>query len=314
MAKSDFNFDLYRLTIHDDESLLDFMGTPIRTDDQIISVVKKACDSSHDHRQEARRATYLWGLRNFMELPSGGVSDGVQCFAVTLAKATVEQQGVIITSNAIKPGKSEAQPPLADVITLIFQMKRHLVAVEYKSTVSYGGGWLSAFHEILQAVSTGLNYRSKIELQPKPKNAEILKTFASFQRLTRIKVELLLPNPELSRLTEKLFAQLQEGGVREYLADMKNPNGLSQKELTLPHAAAAMAEDGYKKGDVILEGIRDGKKETIKTGMRPARGRVDGVKDFVRGLATSAKTKEGKIITEAILKEIDRIAPEQRAE
>ncbi len=278
---NDFNFDLYRMTIRDDESLLPFMGNRIRPDEEIIQVLKAACTGQLDFRREAANATYAWGLRDFTELPSEDYRE-TRTVAVTLAKATIEIDGVIFMPDTVEMGTSVAQPPPAHVVSLIFQMTRHLVAVEIKSTA--------------------------IELQTKPQKSEILATFASFQRLTRIKVQLVLPNPELSRLTEALFNELRAGGIREYLADMRNPSGLNQEEQTLPHAAAAMAEDGYKKGEVLMEGVRDGRKEVVKTGTRPARGKVDGIKDFVRGQASTARTQEGKIITDAILKEIDRVS------
>jgi hypothetical protein len=69
-----------------------------------------------------------------------------------------------------------------------------------------------------------------------------------------------------------------------------------------------MAEDGYKRGEVVMEGITGGRRETVKTGTSPARGKVEGIKDFVRGQATTTRTQEGKIITDAILKEIDRVS------
>ena len=153
-----------------------------------------------------------------------------------------------------------------------------------------------------------LDFTSTLELQAKPKKSEILQTFHSFQRLTRIRVQLLLPNPDLTRFTKALFEELEGGGIREYIADMRNPRGLNQQEGELPHAAAAMAEDGYKKGEVLMEGLREGKKETVKTGTRPARGTVEGIKDFVRGLAAAARTKEARQMTDALLAEIDRVS------
>jgi len=309
---NDFNFDLYRLTVRDAEALLPFMGELIRTDEQIISVLKSACRAQLDYRQETSGAIYLWGLRDFTELPSDDYPR-TKAIAITLAKATVEKEGVIITPDTVQLGTSIAQPPPASVVLLVFQMTRHLVAVEVKSTVTNGHGWLHALHEILRRAASRANFTSRIEFQTKPKKAEILKTFNSFQRLTRIKVQLLLPNHELSRLTQGLYDELKNGGIREYIADMRNPSGLSQQEQTLPHAAAAMAEDGYKNGEVLMEGIREGHKETVKTGTRPARGKVEGIKDFVRGQATTARTQEGKIITDAILKEIDRLADDPEA-
>lgn len=304
---NDFNFDLYRLTIHDDESLLSFMGERIRSNEHIVSVLQTACHAPLDLRQETSSAIYQWSLRDFTKLPSEE-QPGTSAYAITLAKATIEKDGVILTPETVQAGTSISQPPPADVVSLIFQMDRHLVAVEIKSTVTSGQGWLHALHNILRRAASQRNFTSTIELQTKPTKSEILKTFVSFERLTRIRVQLLLPNPELSRLTQALFDELQNGGIREYIADMRNPSGLSQREQTLPHAAAAMAEDGYKKGEVLMEGIREGRKETVKTGTRPARGKVEGIKDFVRGQATTARTQEGKIITDAILKEIDRVA------
>jgi hypothetical protein len=304
---NDFSFDLYRLTIQDSEGLMNFMGHPMKTDDDILSVIRTSCNNEWDHRHEATTAIYDWGLRNFVILEEE--KEG-QIYLVTLAKATIEKDGAIFTPNSVQLGTSVAQPPPANYVKLIFYMKRHLVAVEYNSSITNGQGWLKAFHEIVRKASVHLKFSSTIELQEKPKKSEILKTFMSFQRLTRIKVQLLLPNPELSRFTQSLYDELRNGGVRQFLADMRNLGGLSQAEQTLPHAAAAMAEDGYKKGEVILEGIRGGRKETVKTGTRPARGKVEGIKDFVRGQATTTRTQEGKNITEAILKEIDRVADE----
>src|SRR6266446_4468485 len=230
---NDFNFDLYRMTIRDDESLLPFMGNRIRPDEEIIQVLKAACTGQLDFRREAANATYAWGLRDFTELPSEDYRE-TRTVAVTLAKATIEIDGVIFMPDTVEMGTSVAQPPPAHVVSLIFQMTRHLVAVEIKSTVTVGKGWLDALHDILRRAASELNFTSAIELQTKPQKSEILATFASFQRLTRIKVQLVLPNPELSRLTEALFNELRAGGIREYLADMRNPSGLNQEEQTLP--------------------------------------------------------------------------------
>jgi hypothetical protein len=45
----------------------------------------------------------------------------------------------------------------------------------------------------------------------------------------------------------------------------------------------------------------------LRTGKRAARGRIDGLKDFVRGMASSAKTKEARTAIASILEEVDRI-------
>jgi len=303
---NDFSFDLYRLTTHYTGAVPTPAAGSAQSDDEIISVLKAGCDTQLDFKQETRSAIYVWGLRDFVELPSDEYSD-VRAVGVTLAKATLQKDGVIFMPETVQRGTSISQPAPAQVASLIFQLTRHLVAVE-ANLATAGKAWLRAFLAIVDGAAARLNSGFTVQLQTKPKKSEVLKSFTSFQRLTRLKVQLLLPNPELSRFTKKLFDELSTGGIREYIADMRNPAGLSQQEETLPHAAAAMAEDGYKKGEVVMEGIRDGRREKIKTGTCPARGKVDGIKDFVRGQATTARTHEGKLITDAILKEIDRVS------
>lgn len=306
---NDFNFNLYRLTVIDEDSFLPFIGESLRTDQQIEAVFRAATSAELDYRQETMSALYIWGLRDFVELSSEEYPDS-KAFSITFAKATIEKDGSVFTPDTVEQGTSIAQPPPAIPVTLIIQMTRHLVAVEHKTTVTSGYGWLRGLHEILRRAAVRLGFRSVIELQSKPKKLEILSTFSSFQTLTRIKVQLLLPNPELTRLTQNLFEELRDGGIREYIADMRNPNGLSQREQKLPHAAAAMAEDGYKKGEVILEGYRNGRKEVIKTGVQPAKGKLEGYKTFVRGLSSVATTQEGKRFADAMLREIDRTSDE----
>jgi hypothetical protein len=58
---------------------------------------------------------------------------------------------------------------------------------------------------------------------------------------------------------------------------------------------------------VVMSGYREGKRRTLRTGKRAARGRIDGLKDFVRGMATNAKTKEARTAIASILEEVDRI-------
>ena len=102
---------------------------------------------------------------------------------------------------------------------------------------------------------------------------------------------------------------MQSGGVREYLNDLKNGSGLSQTEGQLPHAIASLAQDGYKKGEVVMNGVKDGKRRRVKTGRHAARGQVERVRDFIRGQTTIAKTQEARAALGAVLEEIDRVHP-----
>ena len=99
-----------------------------------------------------------------------------------------------------------------------------------------------------------------------------------------------------------------DGGIRDYTQDMRNPKGLSQAEDALPFASAAMAQAGYKEGDVVLTGLRDGRLRTVRTGKKAVRGSLEGLKDFVRGMAANARSQEAQHVLAAIMDEVDRIA------
>jgi hypothetical protein len=95
---NDLDLDLYRLTVRDAELLLPFMGERIRNDEQIVEVLKTACDGHADYHQETSKANYIWGLRNFTELPSE-IYPTAKVFAVALAKATKDRDAVVPVGN-----------------------------------------------------------------------------------------------------------------------------------------------------------------------------------------------------------------------
>jgi hypothetical protein len=127
-------------------------------------------------------------------------------------------------------------------------------------------------------------------------------------------VHLRLPNPDLSRPIKHLFEDMQNGAIREFLQDMRNPSGLSKNEEALPFAAAAMAQAGYKKGEVILEGIRNRRRSVIRTGHRAARASLDQIRDFARGIGANARSKEAQAAAASIVAEIDRIVEQPTEE
>jgi hypothetical protein len=220
----------------------------------------------------------------------------------------LEQAGLTVTDQSVVDVVTSTNPPPALVSHLIFIMDRHLVAVEYGSVLMASDIWRIALHSILDRAAVALEYRSTLRLEPVPRDAEVIQAFHSFSRLTRLRVRLHLPNPELTRLTERLRAEMEQGAIREYLNDMSNPAGISQREGDLPLACAAMAQQGYKHGEVLFEGFRNGRHETVRTGRRAARGRTDILKDFLRGIYANAKTQEAKRVIETIREEVDRLS------
>lgn len=150
---------------------------------------------------------------------------------------------------------------------------------------------------------------SVVELEAIPEKNGIVDLFRSFERITRMKVTLRIPNPELNRYTRALFDDLTVSGVREFMQDMKNPNGMSKAENARPFASAVLAGQGYKKGEVQIEGFRNDTYEIATSGSDAVRGNVRGLRDFVRGLLANATTQEGRRVLNAVCQEIDRIHP-----
>lgn len=118
-----------------------------------------------------------------------------------------------------------------------------------------------------------------------------------------------MPNPEMSRLTERIKKDMEDGGIREYLHQMYNPGGLNTSKDALPYAAASLAQAGYKEGEVVLEGTRDGKREKVKTGLKAERASIQRARDYVDGALANAKSKEAKGILKLILDRIDELVP-----
>lgn len=305
MRERPFQFDFYRLNIVDDESLFDFMGKSIRKDGDIENVLRQAASSKFDQPSETPKYVLLWSLREFAihrTKQAGNV------LSITLARSIKEELGQTVTENGILDTIIETMPPAATVIHLFLYMRRHLVAVEYDSSVLGTDAWRKSLHAILDAAAKSLEIRSSLRLEPVPQKEEILRAFRSFSKLFKLRLKLRLPNPELSRWTKQLKDDMAKGGIREYLQEMYNPNGLNQKEDALPFASVSLAQQGYKDGEVTLEGVRDGKREKIKTGRKAARGKLEQVRDFVRGASANAKSKEARTVVRAIIDEIDRMA------
>ncbi len=306
MPDRPFYFEIYRLNIVDEEGMLPFLA-PIRNDSEILRVISTSTDSRFDRTTESRRGTFKWSLREFTTYEFEG-NDRTPVAGATFARSVITQTGQTVTDSSIEDALSQISPPYAETMHMFFNLMRHIVAVEYNSMVMATSQWRSSLHDILDAAAHSLEFQSSLRLEPVPREDEVLTAFRSFERLTRLRVRLRIPNPELDRRTERLRRDLQSGAIREYTQDMKNPRGLSKSEENLPFATAAMAQAGYKEGDVILTGYRGNKLQSIRTGGKAIRGRIDGLKDFVRGMAANAKAKETRAAIASILEEVDRLA------
>jgi hypothetical protein len=306
LSEKPFLFEIYRLNVVENENdYFSFMGSNIRSDSSILSVITRATESRFDQDTVSGRYTFRWSVREFTEYTDDGSQKVV---SVTLGRSILLQSGQTVTDTSFEAALTQMSPPSSETIHLFFYMKRHLVIVEYNSAILSTQLWRTSLHVILDKAAISLEMLPGLRLEPVPREEEILREFRSFQRLTRLRVKLRIPNPELDRRTEQLRKEMLNGDIREYTQDMRNPNGLSLSETALPFATAAMAQAGYKDGEVIMSGFRDGRRATVRTGNRAARGRVERLRDFVRGIAVTVRTQEAKNAISRILEEVDRVA------
>lgn len=311
MVSANFSFDLFRLNVIDFDDIFSFGRRARANDDDICRIFKTAAGGHNDVRRDSHRAQYMWSVRNYSEYTAQ--VEGRRMFSVLLARSRLSAEGSVVTPDSIITQVSESSPPLAEVISVIVDLDRHLVAVEH-SGWSSNSGWRAALHEILDAVARGLELASSIELEPIPTANRIINLFKSFDAVTRLKVTLRIPNPELTRYTKDLYEDLKQSRVREYAQDMKNPEGISKNENARPYASAALADQGYKKGEVTIEGQRGGSFEKIRAGSKATRGSITQLREFVRGMGANARTQETKKVLQALTAEIDRIHPKDGIE
>jgi hypothetical protein len=308
MKDRPFIFEIYRLNIVDEEEFtFNFMGRDIRSDNDVLQVLERVTDSAFDRETVSGRNTFKWSVREFTVYDTDANGDISIC-GIALGRSALAQSGQTVTPDRIEDALTVFSPPSAEVIHLLFYLPRHLVTIEYNSEVMHSQSWRESLHRMLDRAAASLEFRSDVRLEPIPREEEILKAFRSFQRLTRLRVRLRIPNPELDRRTERLRREMVASAIREYTQDMKNPRGLSTDENGLPFATAAMAQAGYKDGEIVMTGVRDGRKATVRSGNRAARGRLEGLKDYIRGMSANAKTLEARNAIRSILEEVDRIA------
>ena len=303
-----FSFDLYRLNIEDISDLF-LSPTPkrIRGDEDLRTLFESACDPKHDQIQETRSAKFKWSIRSYFDLSE--ISDGRELLHFILARSVLEKDGVSVTDVGLMTSTSVSFPPLASTAVCLVDLSRHLVAIEHTGELSQTA-WLDFLHSIIADTARSLEWWSTVALVAIPSHNNIVDLLLSFQRVTRMKVTLRIPNPELNRYTKLVYEDLRRSGIREFTQDMKSPDGLSRSENSRPLASAVLAEQGYRKGDVTIEGVRNDTFEVAQSGEEAARGVVKGLRDFVRGISATTKSKEAKAAVAAIFAEIDRIHPQ----
>lgn len=308
MSAREFEFDLYRLVIKDrEDDLFADQKNSFSGDADILRVFEHITSEDFDEITETPNSTFKWSSRSYIHFESADSDPEITCF--TLARSALEQTGPVVNKDSITVERIQQEQSIANIVRIIFHIKRHLVAIEHNSSILSSNKWLSVLHLQLDKACDSLGFRNQLRLEPKPKNDEVMKIFNSFSHLTRFRAHLRLPNPEVDRHAKKLFDEMTSAKIRDFLLDIRNVNGLNVEAGSFANSAARLVEAGYKDGSATLEGYKDGKKTKVQTGKKAARGRIARLKDFIRGQETIAKTQEARIVLSAIISEIDIISP-----
>ncbi len=311
MARArDFEFEVFRLNVVD-QDITEYMGATVRSNDQITSVLRAMTKPDYDVDFETKKGVYLWSVREFQSFPGIAPNNTDRIIQLVLSRSVLEQAGQTVTDSGIEDAVTQLAPPPANSMLILVYLDRHIVAVEHNAQLLSSARWRRAFETVSRRAAQAMDFRSQLALEPIPEQKKLLEIFRSFPKLIRLRLKVRLPNPELSRHTKRLYDDLCQGGIREYTQDMRNSSGLNTEDGALPHASVALAEAGYKDGPVTFVGVKGGQKERVVTGKQAARGNLDGLRDYMRGLKDNARAKETRMVLDSLMKEIDRIAPRE---
>jgi hypothetical protein len=308
MAKDIFNFMAYRLIKSTEEDLWSLMRkNDLNNDDDILTFWEHACSSDYDVIHETEKNKYKWSFRKGTSITDD--NDNKLLDVYILGKSLLEKDAMVVDDNGFHEDRTYSQPAPAETMELLVFWKRHIVLVENRSQMVTGETWLKHYNEIMIHVGEKMDYKKMPQLENIPPEKSILSIFTGLSKVTRIKLHLELPNPDMSRLTKQLKEKLEEDQIQELKQDMFNPNGMSKKESGLPFSSLALAELGYKKGPVLIEGEDEEGQQRFETGKDTAKGSLVGFRSFVRGMRINARTKESHGILDAIESELIRVVP-----
>lgn len=303
-----FNFMAYRLIKSTEEDLWSVSREKdLLNDDDILTFWENACSSSYDVIHTTEKNKYKWSFRKGSSITDENDNKILDIYI--LGKSLLEKDAMVVDETGFHEDRSYSRPAPAETMMLLVFWKRHIVLVENRSQMVTGETWLKHYSEIMVNVAEKMDYKKMPQLENIPPEKSIISIFYNLLKVTRIKLHLELPNPDMSRLTKQLKEKLEEDQIQELKQDMYNPNGMSKKESGLPFSSLALAELGYKKGPVIIEGEDESGQQKFETGKDTTKGSLVGFKSFLRGLRTNARTKEGNGILDAIEAELVRIVP-----
>lgn len=305
MHSDTFSFFLYRLNKEYRYDLFKRKDRGDITDDDCLrSYLAQICTEQYDYKKATRASSYTWSLRNYQEL-----SDGFS--SLVLARSRLQKTTTIVTADSLTVGESVSFPPPADTIVLLIMWSRHIVIVENRAGMTTGETWLRNFDAIVDNAQLTVDAPIAPRLEPIPLRGTILEYLRSLDTIFRLRLRLKLPNPELSRWAERIYSEMVEGNLSEYLQEFVSPEGINVSEQSRAFSSAAMAELGYKEGSVQIDGEKDGKPVRLDEGKTAIKGKVDQLRSVIRGLETNASGSRLPNALRVLRSEVDRLFPNE---
>jgi hypothetical protein len=304
MTKDTFKFFLYRLNKEYRAELFTRRTTNETDDDWLDRYFTELACSRFDLQKETRQAVYTWAIRQYQRLDADFSS-------FVLARSQQQRRSTIVTDDSLTTGDSVASPPPADTIIMLVFWPRHIVVVENRSGMTTGETWLRNFHAILDASKNQLEIPVAPRLEPIPLQGSLQHHLRTLDRVFRFRLRLKLPNPELSRWAERVYEEMLEGHLTEYLQEFVSPSGMNVSEGSKAHSSAALAEGGYKEGPVSIDGEKDGRPVSIEEGKSAISGKIDQIHSLIRGLETNATGTRLPRALDMIREEIHRLFPHE---
>lgn len=312
MQNNDFKFLAYRLNkiFIEEETTNLFTPHNVENDNDLLNIIISASSPEYDHTQKTSSAVYSWSIRHQQTVFDDVEKSTPLLTCLLFTKSTLEQDVKVLKESALINSRSKSTPPPAEAMNILIYWERHIVIVENRSQMITGETWLKHFLPTIKKVAHEKGFNKTIELEPIAPEKKLINTFYSFDIVKRVKVSIRIPNPDLSRLTRELKEELERDGVNELTQEFKSDFGLSKDDSSRPLRAIAMANDGYKVGNLYIEGVRNGQEEKFESNRQTTSGKLRDFKSFIRGLSANAKAKESINLLKVIKSELQKLCPQ----
>ncbi len=294
------DFRLYRLNFVDRISLF---ANRLSSNQDIFQVMSSAGTERFDIAREGTRSGSRWSLRNVVMLKSD--EELRPYISALFSHETTWRFGTTVTPESVVVGRATITPAPAVTAQVFLDLGRHIVAIEdVPALMQKRKGWKGSLQLILNTAAHDERYTSRFSFEEIPPKQVLEQGLSTFEKVTRIRATLRIPNPDLSPVFQPLFDEMQSGKVRQLSQDIRNEDGLDLTPEKLPKMTLDMAVSGYRDGTIRVSGYKDGKKDKLIVGQDAAR---ISLRDFVHGYEAGASNQEASRMAKAIQGKIDEL-------